>query len=207
MAHICIETNDEPKVVFVLRKRILQTRMRSHPVGLLPYFMCANSEGSGETVRMLAQELAQISENQKSVVNDHCCRTDAYFTCSRLLIHEPRHEKKQKQNECAPSEDTDQPGHPPSLIRVFAVRIKKAWVLSYPLSEDSDQTGRMPRLIWGFAGRTVTLLVLSCRGSMYVLNYLHHAPLLPNIMWNHEIEVHWIPLRHPIGTIRTKNWT
>ena len=32
-------------------------------------------------------------------------------------------------------------------------------------SEDSDQTGRMPRLIWVFAGRTVTLLVLSCRGS------------------------------------------
>ena len=56
--------------------------------------MCANSEGSGETGRLLAHELAQISENQKSVVNDHCCRTDAYFTCSRLLIHEPRHEKK-----------------------------------------------------------------------------------------------------------------
>ena len=35
---------------------------------------------------------------------------------------------------CAPSEDSEQPGHPPSLIRVFAVRIKKAWVLSYPLS-------------------------------------------------------------------------
>ena len=28
----------------------------------------------------------------------------------------------------------DQPGHPPRLIRVFAVRIKKAWVLSYPWS-------------------------------------------------------------------------
>ena len=57
--------------------------------------------------------------------------------------------------------------HPPSLIRVFAVRMKKAWVLSYPLSasEDSDPTGRMPRLIWVFGGRTVTLLVLSCRGS------------------------------------------
>ena len=27
-----------------------------------------------------------------------------------------------------------EPGHPPSLIRVFAVRMKKAWVLSYPLS-------------------------------------------------------------------------
>ena len=32
-------------------------------------------------------------------------------------------------------------------------------------SEYSDQTGRMPRLIWVFAGRTVTLLVLLCRGS------------------------------------------
>ena len=31
---------------------------------------------------------------------------------------------------CAPSEDSDQPGHLPSLIRVFAVRMKKAWVLT-----------------------------------------------------------------------------
>ena len=29
---------------------------------------------------------------------------------------------------------TDLPGHLPSLISVFAVRMKKAWVLSYPLS-------------------------------------------------------------------------
>ena len=34
----------------------------------------------------------------------------------------------------APSEDSDQPRHPPSLIRVFAVHMKKALVLSYPLS-------------------------------------------------------------------------
>ena len=39
-----------------------------------------------------------------------------------------------QQSDCAPSEDSDQPGHPPSLIRVFTVRMKKAWVLSYPLS-------------------------------------------------------------------------
>ena len=32
------------------------------------------------------------------------------------------------------SEDSDQPGHPPSLIRVFAVRMKKGWNLSYPLN-------------------------------------------------------------------------
>ena len=39
-----------------------------------------------------------------------------------------------QQSECAPSEDSDQPGHPPSLIRVFAVRMKKPWVLSFHLS-------------------------------------------------------------------------
>ena len=55
-----------------------------------------------------------------------------------------------QQSDCAPSEDSDQPGHPPSLItvfavpdqpghppsliRVFAVRMRKAWVFSYPLS-------------------------------------------------------------------------
>ena len=33
---------------------------------------------------------------------------------------------------CAPSEDSDQPGNPLSLIRVFAVRMKKTRVLSYP---------------------------------------------------------------------------
>ena len=38
-----------------------------------------------------------------------------------------------QQNEHAPSEDLDQPGHRP-VWSVFAVRMKKPWVLSYPLS-------------------------------------------------------------------------
>ena len=38
------------------------------------------------------------------------------------IQHTSRSMTKPK-NECAPSEDTDQPGHPPSLIRVFAVRL------------------------------------------------------------------------------------
>ena len=72
-----------------------------------------------------------------------------------------------QQSDCAPSEDSDQSGHPPfwsesslSAWRKFG-SIATHWVHS----EDSDQTGRMPRLIWVFAGRTVTFLVLSCRGS------------------------------------------
>ena len=39
-----------------------------------------------------------------------------------------------KQSDCAPNEDSDQRGHPPSLISVFAVRMKNPWFLSYPLS-------------------------------------------------------------------------
>ena len=57
------EPSHEIMSLFVLRKLILQTRMRSHPVGLdvlsfgrtlrlLPYFMCVNCEGSGEIARM-----------------------------------------------------------------------------------------------------------------------------------------------------------
>ena len=46
---------------------------------------------------------------------------------------EPPHDKTNKMA-CVPNEDSDQPGHPPSLIRVFADRMKKAWVLSCALS-------------------------------------------------------------------------
>ena len=53
--------------------------------------------------------------------------------CSDKRPNEPPRDKTNKMA-CAPSKDSDQPGHPPSLIRVFAVRVKKAQDLSYPLS-------------------------------------------------------------------------
>ena len=55
------------------------------------------------------------------------------FTVFTMPTLEPPHDKNQW-NDCAHSEDSDQPGHLPSLIRVFAVRMKKHWILSYPLS-------------------------------------------------------------------------
>ena len=48
-------------------------------------------------------------------------------------LYQPQHNKTSKMA-WVPSEDSDQPGHPSSLIRVFTVRMKKAWVLNYPLS-------------------------------------------------------------------------
>ena len=68
-------------------------------------------------------------------------------------LNEPPHDKINKMA-CAPSEDSDQPGHPPSLIRAFAVRMKKAWVLSYPLSaqqrlwSDWEDAQADPSLRW-----------------------------------------------------------
>ena len=45
------------------------------------------------------------------------------------LLNEPAHDKTNNMTS-ALSEDSDQPGHPPSLIRLFAVRMKNHWVLS-----------------------------------------------------------------------------
>ena len=57
-----------------------------------------------------------------------------FFSDSKTVKQKWATTWQNQQNECAPSEDSDQLGHPPSLIRVFAVRLKNAWVLSYPLS-------------------------------------------------------------------------
>ena len=83
-----------------------------------------------------------------------------------------------QQNDCAPSEDSDQPGHPPSLIRCpvwSESSLCAQWVAKDPSflsvdSEDSDQTGRMHRLIWVFAGRTDHLVGFVMRRLIYEKN-------------------------------------
>ena len=73
---------------------------------------------------------------------------------TKLIEYEPSHDKTNKMA-CAPSEDSDKPGHLPSLIRVFAVRsVVKGPMFLHADCENSDQTGQMPRLICVFAGRT-----------------------------------------------------
>ena len=67
-------------------------------------------------------------------------------------IHEPLHEKTNKMTS-ASSEDSYEPGHPPSLIKVFAVHMKKQWVLSYSMSAQQRLWSDF-RLIWVLAGQT-----------------------------------------------------
>ena len=74
-----------------------------------------------------------------------------------LLQNEPPHDKTNKMA-CEPSEDSDQPEHPPSLIRFFAVRMKKAWVLSYVW-------GGCPGWSESSLGAHAVLLVSSWNGS------------------------------------------
>ena len=53
------------------------------------------------------------------------------YKLATCLVLQSEREKTNKIS-CAPSEDLDQPGYPPSPIRVFTVRLKKVWVFSYP---------------------------------------------------------------------------
>ena len=148
-------------VLFVLCKLFFK-RARAdfgRTLHLVPYFICATIEGSGETAwmhrlaRAFAGRLCDKYHNLMSwlkypcyrskfaglPLSSFCTQTFKHSSFGLILcfhsstIYEPPHDKTNKMA-CAPSEDSDQPGHPPTLIRVFAVRMKKAWVLRYPLS-------------------------------------------------------------------------
>ena len=59
--------------------------------------------------------------------SDEYFRCNASFQVAGQKFIRPTYTKRaaswqNQQNVCAPSENSDQPGHPPSLIRVFAVR-------------------------------------------------------------------------------------
>ena len=104
---------------------------------------------------------------------------NGFWSCFNMKI-EPRHDKPNKMI-CAPSEDSDQPGHPPSLIRISAVRLKQTWALSYPVcaqrrlwsdwvecpgwSETLIRLGGCPGWSESSLGTKVILLVLSWGGS------------------------------------------
>ena len=119
-------------------------------------------------------------------------------TCSGKYELEPEHYKTHKMT-CAPSEDSDQTRHTPSLIRAFAVCIKRVWVLAslQVHIEDSHQTWWMSRLIWFFTRLTgnfvgfimlqlILLILLSFSGlteSIALLTSLREQ-LLESHCWN-----------------------
>ena len=81
---------------------------------------------------------------------------------------------------CAPSGDSDQPGHSPSLIRVFACT---QWVAKDPsflhaVSEDSDRADAQAdtSLRWAhrhFVGFVVRRLISGDKHTFYLVNRNH----------------------------------
>ena len=65
----------------------------------------------------MSNKLADVKPNPENLI-EHYDRAD---NCNEVNSVEPPHDKTNTMA-CAPSEDSDQPGHLPSLIRVFAVR-------------------------------------------------------------------------------------
>ena len=103
-----------------------------------------------------------ITSNRKSVTLFTSLFSWRRSTC------EPPHDKTNKVA-CASSEDSDQPGHPPSLIRVFAVRSvgskgpKVSWTVKTLI-----RLGGCPGWSESSLGAHATLLVLSRGGSCYI---------------------------------------
>ena len=64
-------------------------------------------------------------------LNEKCFKRH-YFDVTVTLTNELQHDKTNKMT-CVSSKDSEL-GHPPSLIRVFTVRMKKPLGLGYPLS-------------------------------------------------------------------------
>ena len=87
-----------------------------------------------------------------------------FLMCAYFLLRRNNYAKtwQNQQNECVPSEDSTQSDQ--SLLCTHWVA--KDLRFLHADSEDSAQTGQMLRLIWVFAGRTISLLVLSCHGSI-----------------------------------------
>ena len=96
-------------------------------------FLCLkNKEKKKHKVIQNSWDVCNNLNNEGSVVNIKCNELSSLVgsLCICVRLNELHHDKTNKAA-CAPSQDSDQPGHPPSLIRVFAVRLKKAMILSY----------------------------------------------------------------------------
>ena len=116
---------------------------------------------------------------------------------------------------CALSEDSGQPGHPRSLIRVFAVRMKKAWVLSYPLSAQ-----RRPWSDWADAQADLSLrwaqsFCCFCHEAAHFVytffSLLQVAPIFllclkSEIIKGIEVECDWSIARYQCPLYGTTDW-
>ena len=106
-----------------------------------------------------------------------------------IVLIEPPHDKTNKMA-CAPSEDSDQPGHPPSLIRVFVVRLmgSKGPKLSSCGQRRLIRLGGCPGWSESSLGAHAILLVLSWGGS-----HSTRSEMLWSATFFHKREKDYVP--------------
>ena len=128
-----------------------------------------------------------IKQSQQSVayviLNTHKSQSASGWVCK---IHIWAGTRQNQQSQCAPSEDSDQPGHLPTLIRVFAVRMKKAWVLSYPLSAQ-----RRLRSDWADAQADLSLCWVHSHAVGFVMSWLICTLLLYQLQFLKFLSIEW----------------
>ena len=157
MWNYCPDTNKmsvrpaKTQIILGIRPVWSESSLCAQWVAKDPSFLLADSEDSDQTGWMHTHFVGfvmswLISLTNHRVYHNHQTATRPLYFINNLS----RDMKKCTKWLCAQRR----------LIRVFAVCMKKAWVLSYPLSAQ-----RRLWSDWAAAGRTVTLLVLSCRGS------------------------------------------
>ena len=117
--------------------------------------MCRTWGSNSGPLACQANSLPRPTETEKADLFDACSVSFYRYSVSIWAAT-----WQNQQNECAPSEDSDQPGHPPSLIRVFTVRMKKSWVLSYQLSAQ--------RRLWSDWADALAVLSLRWAHTHYV---------------------------------------
>ena len=155
------EPAHEIMALFILCKFIPQRHMRSHPVGLdvwllVGLFIHFHTLCVETAKALLVAFVGRLCDKYHNLMS-WLILTLSYFHCHwKIWLHDGEFwclqivmvsviwaaSWQNQQNECAPSEDSDQPGHLGCSATL--------WVHS----KDSDQTGCMPKLIWVFAGPT-----------------------------------------------------
>ena len=120
------------------------------------------------------------------------CTHSCHASASCRMLYEPQHDKTNKVTVHPAKTQISLGIHPVwSESSLSPWRKLGSLAAHWAHSEGSDQTGRMPRLIGVFTGRTVTLLVLSCRGSWWQLKlvYIWHNPRLSSSLGFHHLEI------------------
>ena len=88
---------------------------------------------------------------------------------------EPHHDKTNKMT-FTPNEDSDQPWHPHSLIRVFAVRMKKQWVLSSLFSALQKLWSDWANIVWSeFSLNAQIILLFLSWGGLRIAHVPFHS--------------------------------